>query len=61
VKICIRGDIVEQFSTKYLTQELVKKEGITHIEVEPYEKIRITTGQEEYEFTGPAIIIINQD
>ncbi|MEI3607083.1 BC1881 family protein [Pseudogracilibacillus sp. SE30717A] len=48
-------------STKDLTNELKAREGITHIEIEPYEKISITTGHETKEFTGPAIILINQD
>jgi len=49
------------FSTNELTKELTAREGITHINVEPYEKIKIATGLGEREFTGPAIIIVNQD
>ncbi|WP_256816546.1 BC1881 family protein [Cytobacillus sp. Bac17] len=48
-------------STKEISEELVNREGISHIVVEPYEGVRIITGQGEREFTGPAIIIINQD
>jgi hypothetical protein len=52
---------MENVHTKELSQELVGREGVFHIDVEPYEKVKITTGQGEREFTGPAIIIINQD
>jgi len=48
-------------STKELTVELKQREGITHLNVEPYEKVKITTASEEREITGPAIIIVNQD
>lgn len=48
-------------STKEITNELINREGISHLKIEPYEKVTITTGQGEREFTGPAIIIINQD
>lgn len=49
------------FSTKEISNELLSREGITQIRVEPYEKVKITTGQGEREFIGPAIIFINQD
>ncbi|MBM4762721.1 BC1881 family protein [Bacillus sp. B15-48] len=52
---------MEQYSTVELSNELVEREGISHIKVEPYEKVTLTTGQGEREFTGPVIIIINQD
>ncbi|WP_416144947.1 BC1881 family protein [Planococcus koreensis] len=48
-------------STKQLTEELLKKEAVTSIEVEPYEEVVIKVGQQETKFTGPAIITINQD
>lgn len=50
-----------KLSTKDLTETLLSREGITHLNVEPYEKVKITTGHSEKEFIGPAIIIINQD
>lgn len=52
---------MDKVSTKEISKELTTREGITHIIVEPYENVKITTGQGEQEFTGPAIIIINQD
>ena len=52
---------MENVHTKELSQELVSREGVSYIDLEPYEKVTITTGQGELEFTGPAIIIINQD
>ncbi|EPD52774.1 hypothetical protein HMPREF1210_01154 [Paenisporosarcina sp. HGH0030] len=48
-------------STKDITDELLQREGIAHLNIEPYEKVTITTGQGEQHFTGPAIIIVNQD
>ena len=48
-------------STKKISEELITREGISHIIIEPYEKVKITTGQREREFIGPAIIIVNQD
>lgn len=52
---------MNQFSTKELSTELTTREGITHINVEPYEKVKIITGHGEREFTGPAIIVVSQD
>ncbi|HWL22401.1 MAG TPA: BC1881 family protein [Ureibacillus sp.] len=48
-------------TTKEITDELLRREGISHLNIEPYEKVTITTGQGEREFTGPVMIIINQD
>ncbi|MGM0903077.1 MAG: BC1881 family protein [Bacillota bacterium] len=52
---------MKEVTTKEVTKELLNREGISSLSVEPYEKVKITTGQGEREFTGPAIIIINQD
>ena len=48
-------------STKELCQELSEREGIERIVVEPYQEFIITVGQQEKVFTGPAVIIVNQD
>jgi len=48
-------------STKEITSELLQREGISHIEVEPHEKVTITTGTTSKNIEGPAIIVINQD
>jgi len=48
-------------TTKDITEELLGREGISYLNIEPYEKVTITTGQGEQHITGPAIIIINQD
>lgn len=48
-------------STKELTAELKQREGITYMNVEPYEKVKIVTGREEIEITGPVTIIFNRD
>jgi hypothetical protein len=54
-------DMERGLSTKEITKELIDREGVAHITVGPYEKLKITTGQRECELTGPAIVIINQD
>jgi hypothetical protein len=50
-----------QLSTKDLTEELEKREGITKITLDPYEDCRIITGHGEHLIQGPAIILVNQD
>jgi hypothetical protein len=52
---------MNQILTKDISKELTKREGITQINIEPYEKVKITTGHGEQDFTGPTIIIVNQD
>lgn len=47
--------------TKQLTEELLGREAVASIEVAPDEEVVIKVGQKESKFTGPAIIIINQD
>ncbi|EJQ90051.1 BC1881 family protein [Bacillus cereus] len=44
-------------STKDLSEELEKREGVTTIHVEPYEKIEVGGTV----IDGPAIILINKD
>lgn len=44
-------------STKELSEELEKREGITTIDVEPYEKVEVCGVIVD----GPAIILINKD
>ncbi|VUG07068.1 hypothetical protein PPOLYM_03476 [Paenibacillus polymyxa] len=48
-------------STKNLSEELSKREGVEVITVEPHQEFKITVGQQEETFTGPAVILINQD
>lgn len=48
-------------SIKQLSEELSGREVVTSIEVGPHEEVVIKVGQQEAKFTGPAIIIINQD
>ncbi|WP_157073478.1 BC1881 family protein [Planococcus rifietoensis] len=48
-------------STKQLTEELSERESVVSMNVDPYEEVVIIVGQKEKTFTGPAIIIINQD
>lgn len=48
-------------STKELTQELIGREGVEFIQINPHEEFKITTGQKELVYSGPAIILINQD
>lgn len=48
-------------TTKDLSTELSKREGVQEITVEPHQEFKITVGQEEQTFTGPAVILVNQD
>lgn len=50
-----------QQSTKQLTDELAKREGVRSLSIEPYEAFKVIAGHEEIELSGPAIILINQD
>lgn len=47
----------EKMSTKELSNELKKQEGIISITVEPYEKIEVGGIRVD----GPAVILINQE
>ncbi|MEK4239082.1 BC1881 family protein [Paenibacillus sp. FSL H7-0714] len=48
-------------TTKDLSDELSKREGVEVLTVEPHEEFKITVGQQEKIFTGPAVILVNQD
>lgn len=52
---------MKDLSTKQLTDELIKREGIFNLRVEPYKKVTITADDIEKEIEGPAIIVINRD
>lgn len=47
--------------TYELSDELIKREGVSSFIVNPHEECVITTGTESVKITGPAVIIINQD
>ncbi|WP_419877688.1 BC1881 family protein [Brevibacillus centrosporus] len=53
--------ILTDISTKDLTDELMRREGISTVSLEPYAVMKITAGSNEREIQGPAIILINQD
>lgn len=48
-------------NTKELSQELSQREGVEAITVDPHQEFIITVGQQERKFTGPAVILVNQD
>ena len=48
-------------STKDLSQELSKREGIETISVKPYDLVEIIAGSEKKIVQGPATILINID
>lgn len=48
-------------STKELTEELLKRDGIRYVDVAPYEEFKVITGQGEIVDTGPVTIILNRD
>ncbi|MFF2889852.1 BC1881 family protein [Paenibacillus sp. NPDC057967] len=43
-----------EYSTKELTEELAKREGVRTTVVEPYEDVKISVN-------GPAIVVVNVD
>ena len=47
--------------TYELSNELIKREGVSSFIVNPHEECVITTGTESVKITGPAVIIINKD
>lgn len=47
--------------TYELSEDLIKREGVSSLNVNPHEECLITTGTESLKITGPAVIIINQD
>ncbi|GED34019.1 BC1881 family protein [Brevibacillus centrosporus] len=55
------GSTLTDISTKYLTEELMRREDVSAITLEPYAIMKITAGSNEREVQGPAIILINQD
>ncbi|WP_104411495.1 BC1881 family protein [Paenibacillus polymyxa] len=48
-------------STKELSEELQKREGVRTVKVQPHEEFKIIANQKEIILSGPAIIMINQD
>ncbi|HDR8155554.1 TPA: BC1881 family protein [Bacillus cereus] len=52
-----RNNNLSVYSTKDLSEELEKREGVTTIHVEPYEKIEVGG----IVVDGPAIVLINKD
>jgi hypothetical protein len=54
-------DSLKQAQTVNLSEELETREGVTTIRIEPHQEFKITTGQKERAFQGPAVILVNQD
>lgn len=48
-------------TTEALTKELIERDGIEVIKIDPYEVMQIKTGQTTRKVIGPAIVLINQD
>ncbi|AWC29100.1 MULTISPECIES: BC1881 family protein [Bacillus cereus group] len=48
---------LSEVSTKELSEELERREGVMTVKVEPYEKIEVGG----IVVNGPAIVLINQD
>jgi len=59
--MCERTNDLSDFSTEELTNELVKRNGITKITVSPYEDYEIKTNDTCIKDNGPAILIVNRD
>lgn len=53
---------LNEYSTKELTDELIKRGGIATAYIDPYEPFAVyIDGKVRIQETGPAILIINQD
>lgn len=54
---------LSQYSTKELSEELSRREGVRVVNFEPHEPFRVwdDTNDEGIKCTGPATILINQD
>ena len=53
---------LKDYTTKELTEELIKREGIVTAYIDPYEPFAVyIDGKVRMQETGPAILIINQD
>jgi hypothetical protein len=53
--------MLNQITTKQLSDELSGREGVSKLVVEPHSDIKIIAGGNEQVIQGPAIIFINQD
>lgn len=53
---------LNDYTTKELTEELIKRGGIVTAYIDPYEPFSLyIDGEVRIQETGPAILIINQD
>lgn len=52
---------LSDYSTKALTEELIKRIGVESMEIAPYKKAYIETDNQQFNFDGPAIVIVNID
>ncbi|MBU5356131.1 BC1881 family protein [Paenibacillus barcinonensis] len=50
-----------RLTTKELSEELSRRLGVDTITVDPHQEFVLTVGDQQYSFTGPATILINQD
>ncbi len=48
---------LKNVSTKALVEELVSREAVEKIVVEPYEKYSITVGEEKINDAGPVVLL----
>lgn len=53
---------LKDYTTKELTEELIKREEIVTAYIDPYEPFAVyIDGKVRIQETGPAILIVNQD
>lgn len=53
---------LKDYTTKELTEELIKRGGIVTTYIDPYEPFAVyIDGKVRIQETGPAILIVNQD
>lgn len=52
---------LKDYTTKELTEELIKREGIITTYIDPHKPFAVYIDGKVIQQTGPAILIINQD
>lgn len=52
---------LDDYTTSELTEELLKREAVSSVKVEPYEVYEIKVNNTLVKDVGPAILIVNMD
>lgn len=52
---------ISDYSTEELTRELIQRTGVESMKIVPYKNVCIQTGDQQFKFDGPAVVIVNID